>query len=143
MWLVLKLWISGKPFIKCFFRPEEVDDPSTTAREENRRRGLCFDELGLIKDKMNSCGTLRRGIIYCNFFTCEFVADQRQGVERSIDIELTPAVQGYLMKDKVQSRLPFNVVRHYSITCFGGGTVFLQNFVSLKHIQSALHFCFT
>ncbi len=78
MRLVFKFRISGKPFVKCFFRPEEVDDSSTTAREEDRRRGLCFDQLGLIKDEVNPRGTLWRGIIYCNFFTCEFVADQRQ-----------------------------------------------------------------
>lgn len=70
MQFVFKFWISRKPFIQCFFRPEEVDDPSTTAREKNRRRGLRFDQLGLIKDKMNSCGTFRRRIIDSYSFIC-------------------------------------------------------------------------
>jgi hypothetical protein len=32
---VLEFWIANQPLIQRFFRPEEVDDPSTTAREED------------------------------------------------------------------------------------------------------------
>jgi len=32
---VLEFRISNQPLIEGFFRPEEVDDPSTTAREED------------------------------------------------------------------------------------------------------------
>ena len=32
---VFQFRISNQPLIEGFFRPEEVDDPSTTAREEN------------------------------------------------------------------------------------------------------------
>jgi hypothetical protein len=33
---VFKFRISNQPLIEGFFRPEEVDDPSTTARKEDR-----------------------------------------------------------------------------------------------------------
>jgi len=37
---VLEFWITNQPLIQCFFRPEEVDNPSTTAREKDGGRGL-------------------------------------------------------------------------------------------------------
>jgi hypothetical protein len=33
---VFQFRISNQPLIEGFFRPEEVNDPSTAAREENR-----------------------------------------------------------------------------------------------------------
>src|SRR5712691_3784249 len=86
--------------------------------------------------------TLRGGIIYRDFFICEFAADQRQRVERSIHVELSPAVQAYLMKNEVQSRLPFDVARHYGISHTAGLAVSLQNLVPLKHSQPALYIRF-
>src|SRR5712691_7310042 len=86
--------------------------------------------------------TLRGGIIYCDFFICEFAADQRQRVERSIHVELSPAIQAYRMKDEVQSRLPFYVARYHGISYAASLTVFLHNLVPLKHRQLALDVSF-
>src|SRR5258706_481144 len=91
---------------------------------------------------MDAGRTLRGGIIYCDFFICEFAADQRQRVERSIHVELSPAVQTYLMKDKVQTRLPFHVMRKHGIGYAAGLAVFLQYLVTLKHCQPALYISF-
>src|SRR5437667_9924792 len=87
---------------------------------------------------MNAGRSLRRGIVDYDFFIGEFAADQRQRVERSIHIELSPAVQAYLMKDEVQSRLPFYIARYHGISYAASLTVFLQNLISLKHCQPAL-----
>jgi hypothetical protein len=43
VWFVFEFWISNQPLIEGFFGPEEADDPSTTAREENCGRGLGSD----------------------------------------------------------------------------------------------------
>ena len=34
---VFEFGIASEPLIECFFRPEEVNDPSTTAQEEDGR----------------------------------------------------------------------------------------------------------
>src|SRR5712691_6765510 len=86
--------------------------------------------------------TLRGGIIYCDLFICEFAADQRQRVEPSIHVELSPAVQADLMKDKIQSRLPFHVTRKHGKSYAAGLAVFLQYLVPLKHCQPALYIRF-
>src|SRR2546427_8615788 len=91
---------------------------------------------------MNARGALRGGIIYRDFFICEFAADQRQRVERSIHVELSPVVEAYRMKDEVQSRLPFYIARYHGISYAASLTVFLQNLMSLKHCQPALYIRF-
>ena len=51
---VLEFWITNQPLIQCFFRPEEVDDPSTTAREEDGGRGLGGDQFCFVEDEMDA-----------------------------------------------------------------------------------------
>src|SRR5258707_10822167 len=83
--------------------------------------------------------SFRRGIINRDFVIREFAADQRQRVERSIHVELSPAVQTYLMKDEVETRLPFHVMRNHGIGYAAGLAVFLRYLVTLKHCQPALY----
>ncbi len=82
---------------------------------------------------MNAGHSLRRGIVDYDFFIGEFAADQRQRVERSIHVELSPAIQAYRMKDEVQSRLPFYIARYYGIAYAASLTVLHQDLVPLKH----------
>jgi hypothetical protein len=37
---VFEFRVANEPLIKGFFRPEEVNDPSTTAQEEDGRSGF-------------------------------------------------------------------------------------------------------
>ncbi len=45
MRFVFEFRISNQPLIEGFFRPEEVDNPSTTAREKDGGRGLGSGQL--------------------------------------------------------------------------------------------------
>ena len=77
MRFVFEFRVSNQPLIECFFRPEEVDDPSTTAQKENSRSRFLRYYLALIKDEANTGRALRRGIVNRHFFICEFAADQQ------------------------------------------------------------------
>lgn len=60
-----------------------------------------FDQLAFIKNETDTRRPFRRGIFDGDFFVGEFAADQRQGVGRSVHVELSPAVEADLVKDEV------------------------------------------
>jgi hypothetical protein len=51
---VFQFRISNQPLIEGFFRPEEVNDPSTTTREENSRCGLGTKQFCFVENQMDS-----------------------------------------------------------------------------------------
>ena len=51
---VFQFWITNQPLIQCFFRPEEVDDPSTAAREKDGGRGIGNDQFRLIESQVDA-----------------------------------------------------------------------------------------
>jgi hypothetical protein len=50
VWFVLEFRITNEPLIQCFFRPEEVDDPSTTTQEEDSGIWFLGYEFAFVKD---------------------------------------------------------------------------------------------
>ena len=50
---VFEFGIANQPLIEGFFRPEEVDDPSTTTQEEDSRRWIVGYKLTFIEDHTN------------------------------------------------------------------------------------------
>jgi len=78
--------------IEGFFRPEEINDPSTTAQEKDGRSRFLGYYFSFGEDDTNPSRALWRGIINCDLFICEFATDQQHRIERSIDTELATAV---------------------------------------------------
>jgi len=51
---VFQFRISNQPLIEGFFRPEEVNDPSTAAGEEDGGRGIGSGQFGLIESQVDA-----------------------------------------------------------------------------------------
>jgi hypothetical protein len=68
--------------------------------------------------------TLRGGIIYRELFIGEFAADQRQCVKRSINAELTTAIQRQVVVNEIEPWFPLYVTGHHRISATAGLAVF-------------------
>ena len=54
VWFVFQFRISNQPLIEGFFRPEEVNDSSTAAGEEDGGRGVGSDQFRLIESQVDA-----------------------------------------------------------------------------------------
>jgi len=87
--------------LQCLFRPEEVNNPSATTGKEYGRAWLDARQLPSIEYDVNAGCALRRGIIYNNFFVCEFAADQQHKINRSVGVELAATGKRDFMKKEI------------------------------------------
>ena len=112
---VFEFGVANQPLIESFFRPEEVDHPSTTAQEKDGRSRFLGYYFSFFEDDTNPSRALWRGIIDRALFICEFATDQQHRIERSINTELPPAVQAHIMKDEIETRFPLDVTWHHAV----------------------------